>query len=504
MDSAAETTTEKANAGLDFWMRRAALLRDRVDGGFSPEAVHDLRVALRRCRSMANGYRAFDGHPAWKEMRDEGRRLFRRLGALRDAQIQREWLRRLSTPKDAAGSTMDRHLSGEENRLKESASQAVHSFDHKAWRSWTRLLAARARRIPPESLAFQHLALELWSEARVLHCQALRNRSQAAFHRLRIGLKKFRYTVENFLPARHEQWGTDLKELQDALGEMHDLYLLWRTALSLRAFPCDESRFEWRRKIAEEQGRRLELYRAKMMGKSSLFHVWRRGLPGPDRLQAAVLERIRTWAQFRDPDFAHSEHVSRLSLQLYDRLKALGLFPGGALPDARCLLRAAALTHDVGISRGRKKHHLASFKMIRSLGPLMGCSDEALRKIALIARSHRGALPHPNRKGFAGISGNAGRALLLLCGILRLADAFDLDRRRRIRRLELKRQGNTLILMAQGYNPYDAAAEKISAARHLLEAAFGLPVLIREAASPIAERETAGKTARTERRENAK
>ena len=73
---------------------------------------------------------------------------------------------------------------------------------------------------------FQHLALERWEEARELHRQALRNRSQVGYHQLRIGIKRFRYTVENFLPQRHEKWAKDLRDLQDALGEVHDFDVL--------------------------------------------------------------------------------------------------------------------------------------------------------------------------------------------------------------------------------------------------------------------------------------
>ncbi len=55
----------------------------------------------------------------------------------------------------------------------------------------------------------------------------LRNRSAVAYHQLRIGIKRFRYTVENFLPERHQQWSRDLRDLQDALGEVHDFDVLW-------------------------------------------------------------------------------------------------------------------------------------------------------------------------------------------------------------------------------------------------------------------------------------
>ena len=43
------------------------------------------------------------------------------------------------------------------------------------------------------------------------------------YHRLRIAIKRFRYIVENFLPLQHAAWSDDLKQVQDLLGEVHDL-----------------------------------------------------------------------------------------------------------------------------------------------------------------------------------------------------------------------------------------------------------------------------------------
>src|ERR1035441_6942470 len=50
----------------------------------------------------------------------------------------------------------------------------------------------------------------IWTAAYDLHKHALRTRSQVSWHELRIGIKRFRYTVENFLPRQHALWGDDL------------------------------------------------------------------------------------------------------------------------------------------------------------------------------------------------------------------------------------------------------------------------------------------------------
>ena len=102
---------------------------------------------------------------------------------------------------------------------------------------------------------FKHLALERWTAARELHIRALRNRSQVAFHTLRIGIKRFRYIVENFLPVEHKAWSNDLKHMQDLLGEVHDLDVLWATALACHVFPDEASRQSWHARIVEERTR---------------------------------------------------------------------------------------------------------------------------------------------------------------------------------------------------------------------------------------------------------
>jgi exopolyphosphatase/guanosine-5'-triphosphate,3'-diphosphate pyrophosphatase len=327
-------------------------------------------------------------------------------------------------------------------------------------------------------MAFQHLALERWSDAHALHSQALRNRSHAAYHKLRIGLKKFRYTIENFLPDQDALWGSELREYQDLLGEIHDLQVLWQTALAMKAFRNEKVRTEWRLRTSEEIHQRLEKYRQTMLGRESRWQVWRADLPQPDHLGMAALARLRAWAVFRDPDLAHSAHVARLALQIYDGLESLGLTQEFQLANARFVLEAAALAHDVGIHKTDKKHHLASYRMIRNITPSPGWDADSLRFIALIARFHRGALPRSGQKAFSGISTENIRAILLLSGILRLANAFDCARQKRIRRLTLTRSAEVLRVHAPGYAEDDASAEELSAARHLLETSCMMPILI--------------------------
>ena len=415
---------------------------DHVAVNFGADPVHDLRVALRRCRSMADGMMAMDPDPEWKAMKKAGKRLFQRLGALRDVQIMMEWIEKLhpspvqaastgaapefssnsgsagaratltepaeSHPHDPPANMLLQILRGRELEHKNEARAALEEFDGKQWRGWSKSLPLRAAHIPPGGAVFKHLALERWTAARELHTRALRNRSQIAFHTLRIGIKRFRYIVENFLPDEHKAWSNDLKHMQDLLGEVHDLDVLWATALACHVFPDEESRQIWHARIVGERAKRLEEYRQRTTGPDSLWNVWRAGLPQGKQIQEIATRRMKLWAKALDPDFAHSERVARLALELYDGLNAAGLLgspDGGAWNgdgrDRRGCLYLAALLHDVGKAKGNKGHHKASFELIKAHGTPLGWKAEDMARAAVVARFHGGALAHAQPQGSA-------------------------------------------------------------------------------------------------------
>ena len=460
-------------AGLAFWMERVLEECDRTGADLAADPVHDLRVALRRCRSMADGLLGMDPNPAWKDMKRAGKRLFSKLGELRDTQVMEEWVHRLGDPEDPVTRTLLQFLASREAQLKRQAALALQEFDRKQWRRWITALPRRAARMRMGSALFKHLALERWTEAYELHRRALRNRSQLAFHRLRIGLKRFRYIVENFLPAQHAAWSDDLKELQDLLGEVHDLDVLWATALRIKALPDSETRSRWHARIVEERTRRTEKYREKMLGQASLWRVWRVELPQGRQIEEGALSRLKLWASFLDPDFKHSIHVARLALQLYDGLQ----WPADS--DQRSILQVAALLHDVGRSKKEKGHHKATYNLIRRLTPPLNWSEEKMRLVGIVARYHRGALPGVGQKTLVGLTPGQRQIVLQLAGILRLANAFDSQRNGRIQRLEVREQNGILLVAAQGYSARDRTAESIAAARHLLEVAYRRPVMVK-------------------------
>ena len=525
------------STGLRYWMLRVLEECDKVAADFSADPVHDLRVALRRCRSMADGMIAMDPDPGWKAMKKAGKQLFQRLGDLRDIQIMMEWIEKLevagtsSAPapdhpapeNEVAGSwqspaavaaviqdpaeTLVRVLQGREAEQKREARAALEEFDCKQWRHWGKSLPQRASRIRPGSVVFKHLALEQWTAARELHTRAMRNRSQVAVHTLRIGIKRFRYIVENFLPAEHEAWSDDLKHLQDLLGEVHDLDVLWATAQSCHIFPDEESRKIWHGRIIEERTKRIHEYRQRTLGQDSLWNVWRAGLPQGKQIHEIATRRMKIWAKALDPDFAHSERVARLSLQLYDGLTAAGLLAmtppesaGNGSGSLRWSLYAAALLHDVGKSKGNKGHHKESQELIQKHGTPLGWNDGDMRRAALVARFHCGALPARNHKALRDLLPEEQRVVVRLSAVLRLANALDSGHDGQVCRVVIENaavslrrrrtngflhkptalgKNEALLIAAEGYADQSPTAQAVAAERYLLESVLRRPVIVR-------------------------
>jgi exopolyphosphatase/guanosine-5'-triphosphate,3'-diphosphate pyrophosphatase len=498
------------------------------------DAVHDLRVSLRRCRSLADGLIAIDPDSSWKGMKKAGKRLFQALGELRDMQVMQEWIEKLGDVGDpaAVGDAASRvstgnqgdsvvvklldHVHAREAECKEHASKDLQQFDRKQWRQWSGTLPRRAARVRSGSVVYLHLALEKWAVAYDLHKHALRTRSQVSWHALRIGIKRFRYTVENFLPRQHALWGNDLKELQDLLGEVHDLDVLWATAVEIQAFPDVESRERWRLKLNAQRAKRIALYREKMVGRQSLWRVWRSQLPAGPQLRAAAMSRLKLWAGYLDPDFLHSERVAQLALLLYDGLKDAGLMTAGAglgnlgaanfdppdsgppnsgpanqEPEWRAVLQSAALMHDVGKAKGADDRHKnpqknpqkSSYRMIRGLARPLGWSARELEMAAVVARYHRGALPRPRGKAMQQLELPDRPIAMELAGVLRLAAALDAGHGRNgnegAPRLEVSVNDHLVLVRVAGYSALDGSAEGVAGARHLLETVLRRPVLVR-------------------------
>jgi CHAD domain-containing protein len=181
----------------------------------------------------------------------------------------------------AAGDPVRKHLlrvlSRQEEKQRQASEKALDKFDRKEWKKLTRKLASKSRFFPLNSVVYQRLALTRLQAATEMLQNARRRRSSVAWHRLRIGIKSFRYVVENFLPERYEVWSDDLKQMQDLLGEVHDLDVL-RQQIRRNSAKLDPGIVvQWREKIERERKTQLQQFLAKASGPQSPWLIWLAG-----------------------------------------------------------------------------------------------------------------------------------------------------------------------------------------------------------------------------------
>ena len=482
--------------GLAHFMARVLKECSRAARHFDADAVHDLRVALRRSRTIADGLSNVDPDKSLRTLKTDSRELFRSLGALRDVQVMLEWVQKLDPNDDPLKPRIREILSQEQEAAKSDAATALGEFDMRRWRKWSKDLSEKSRRIPVGSLVFEHLALERWIEAREMHRRAIRSRSRIGWHRVRIALKRFRYTLENFLPRHYAEWSEELKSVQDLLGAVHDLDVLRAKlrritvrsganggARSVTAPDAVSSHAmqRWLDWIDAARAGKLAEYRAKTFGKNSLWNLWRAGLPEGERLEAAALATLVSWASYRDPDIEHSRRVSKLALELYDGFRNAQLNRAFREPRSRRILEAAALLHDVGCAKQDSGHHKASYQMIRKLPPPLGWTSDDLLLTALVARYHRGAEPNAEHEGYSSLMPEEREGVAWLAATIRLADGLDSDHNGRVSHVAVETSRPALIVRAEGYLHDVESASALAKKKHLLETLCNTPVIVQPA-----------------------
>jgi exopolyphosphatase/guanosine-5'-triphosphate,3'-diphosphate pyrophosphatase len=160
-------------------------------------------------------------------------------------------------------------------------------------------------------------------------------------------------------------------------------------------------------------------------------------------------------------DHAHTEHVARLALGLFDELAAAGLHPGD--PIERELLWAAACLHDIGMSVDYDDHHKHSRYLVLNAG-LPGFTPSEVAVIAQAARYHRKGTPSPGPMAPLLDDRDAAR-LDRLAVLLRLAEDLERSRDQSVREAHLEQDGDglRLVLVADG----DVAVPRWAAAREV-------------------------------------
>jgi exopolyphosphatase / guanosine-5'-triphosphate,3'-diphosphate pyrophosphatase len=147
---------------------------------------------------------------------------------------------------------------------------------------------------------------------------------------------------------------------------------------------------------------------------------------------------VRNLAIQYESDLRHVEHVSRLSLQMFDSMVAAGLFT--PRDDERELLWAAAMLHDVGMTISYDDHHKHSRYLIES-AELPGFDPRERALIGQITRYHRKGVPKLG--AIEPVTQSADAELLDRCSvILRLAEHLERGRDQSVSEARLHTNGD--------------------------------------------------------------
>jgi CHAD domain-containing protein len=466
--------------GLNYWMERVLKELEVVRSAPDPDAVHDLRVALRRCRSVAAVMQEVDPDPAWPEMRKLGKKLFRQLGELRDTQILEEWTKKLGTEADPIRERMLGVFEANEKEQQEAALRAVDKFDQKSWKKLARRLQRRSRLVPADGPAAECLALERLEAAKVLHVRALRTEKPEAWHELRMGVKRFRYTAESLLPGRYGEWGEDLKRLQDLLGEVHDLDVL-SARIAETAADLPEARAPWAERIACERHERMETYRELALGEGGLWQTWRRGLPEGKRLEAAALARLQVTARALEGNSKRAALVSRLAVRLFEAFARVHAAPALANRESRKIMLAAARLHGIGAGLDEEAPQKAARKYLMGMALPPGWTETEWEIMANVVRYHRGGLPELAGKAFTRFTPHEQQIICILAGVLRLARVLRKCGVESAVGLRAEKSVDALILRVPGLEESEENAAQLAAGKYLLEHSVERPVIVKAA-----------------------
>ena len=284
-----------ASQALERSIRRALRNHKRAQNKLKTDSVHDFRVALRRCRSLAEGFSAIDPDPVWARLRKAARKVQKGLSDLRDVQVLEGWLKPLRLTRGPAGKALTSRLRKQKRRAKQEARSSLKSFPRKRWKRWSRRLPARADLIRVNERRLAQLALEQLTRVIDLHERWTTEPTPETWHDLRVAVKRFRYMVESFLPQKSEAWSAELMRAQDLLGEGHDLDVLHGilTKLSRRRSLAKPAVSECLRRVDGEavkrrkdylsllsrpphqNGRKAGAHQGESAGAEMLWHRWR-------------------------------------------------------------------------------------------------------------------------------------------------------------------------------------------------------------------------------------
>lgn len=172
-------------------------------------------------------------------------------------------------------------------------------------------------------------------------------------------------------------------------------------------------------------------------------------------------------------DEAHSLHVTRLALILFDALKG----EHGMDRRARLLLEVSGILHDVGMFIRNSGHHKHSQYIVAN-SEIFGLHRDDLDVISNVVRYHRKAPPNSTHIAFIALQREERMLVLKLSSLLRVADALDRGHSQRIESIEVERKTDTIVLRTSGRHDLSLERLGLKEKADIFQDVFGYKVVL--------------------------
>ncbi len=222
-----------------YWEEQAAIIRARVevlrtaDTGQTVDAIHDIRVAARRCQSTARAYAGYLPDDWPDKMIQKVRPIRKACDRVRDLDVLQAWLSNVACD-GKAWRKLQNKIAKARGRAMKKAGRTL--FDPKATRSLlktaSKIITSTVDRESKDAgqittIVMKQLATAMLDMKPVLKTPGSQPEFEQSVHQLRILGKNLRYCLEMALPALDDSaqnFLERLRDLQDSLGALHDRF----------------------------------------------------------------------------------------------------------------------------------------------------------------------------------------------------------------------------------------------------------------------------------------
>ena len=216
-----------------LYLKDAAGACRRLADPADAEALHDFRVALRRLRSLLRAYRPWLGDALPRKLRRRLRKLVRRTGPARDAEVQLAWLRAAQPDAGEAEGPGVQWLVDDLAARRDAEYHGLRAALPAAFPRLRQRLRVRLAHVadtvtsPFGAAAAQRLR-EAADDLQAHLAQVQGAADEAEIHRARIAGKRLRYLLEPLAGALPggKALVKELRALQDCMGAIHDHQVL--------------------------------------------------------------------------------------------------------------------------------------------------------------------------------------------------------------------------------------------------------------------------------------